>query len=415
MVAVAGRSCCYAAFSGDAASRREVRNRRELGEEGTPASGQAGQRRSGGFPCLPLAGSQHLLAQEAATPAPQSSHCPRGGGRTRFPPREPRKILKPVASTRCSPSSACYGACALPPPTSIPTGTREPTPVPTTALPVLRGHIHTVSGLGVDSALLRVLQSHSQIHNPVGWQRENGKALPPPPGVPDAPAQAGQAASRAGATPRPCEAAGGLSGTEVPLRSGSRRPGVGDALAGGIGLRSRQPVQAEPLSEPHVTARSSSGPTRCSQKPRSPALRWRQEVEDSSDEFFKFILVDDVACTFDVLDIGLGEEALDLRVVFGAAGQANTPRAARSAAQPAAFPPPPQAEGHARADHIPFPTGKARCWPQVPPRSPARWASLAAGGMELAPGPSPSQGASSHPGKLQKSRLQTASLQSHLI
>lgn len=79
---------------------------------------------------------------------------------------------------------------------------------------------------------------------------------------------------------------------------------------------------AEPLlTEPHITARSSSGPTQCLQKPWSPALWWWQETENSSDEFFKFILMDYVACTFDVLDVCLGEEALDLRVVFGAAGQ----------------------------------------------------------------------------------------------
>lgn len=130
--------------------------------------------------------------------------------------------------------------------------------------------------------------------------------------------------SWATATPRPCEVAGELSGMEVPLCSGSRQPRVREGFAGRIRLQSGQPVQAEPLlTEPHVTAQGSSGPTQCLQKPWSPALWWWQEIEDSSDEFFKFILMDYVACTFDVLDLRLGEEALDLRVVFGAAGQGN--------------------------------------------------------------------------------------------
>lgn len=125
--------------------------------------------------------------------------------------------------------------------------------------------------------------------------------------------------SWATATPRPCEVAGELSGMEVPLCSGSRQPRVREGFAGRIRLQSGQPVQAEPLlTEPHVTAQGSSGPTQCLQKPWSPALWWWQEIEDSSDEFFKFILMDYVACTFDVLDLRLGEEALDLRVVFGA-------------------------------------------------------------------------------------------------
>lgn len=53
----------------------------------------------------------------------------------------------------------------------------------TATLPVLRGHIQTIFCLGMDSALLHVLQSHSQIHNQVIWQQENERALLPPPSV----------------------------------------------------------------------------------------------------------------------------------------------------------------------------------------------------------------------------------------
>jgi len=60
------------------------------------------------------------------------------------------------------------------------------------------------------------------------------------------------------------------------------------------------------------------------QKPRWAALRWWQEIEDSSDEVFKLVLMDYVACPFNELDICFGEEALDLWVVFGTAGQGKT-------------------------------------------------------------------------------------------
>lgn len=86
-------------------------------------------------------------------------------------------------------------------------------------------------------------------------------------------------------------------------------------------------AQLSPSSEPKpcVTAQSSSGTTWSLQKPWSPVLQLWQEIEDSSDEFFKFILMDYVACTFNILDFCFGEEALDLWVVCGAAGQGNMP------------------------------------------------------------------------------------------
>lgn len=56
-----------------------------------------------------------------------------------------------------------------------------------------------------------------------------------------------------------------------------------------------------------------------------PLLWLCQEVEDSSDEFPKFVLMDYVACPCNVLDISFGEEALDLQVVLGPAGQGNMP------------------------------------------------------------------------------------------
>lgn len=100
----------------------------------------------------------------------------------------------------------------------------------------------------------------------------------------------------------------------MPLCSGCRGTRMGEGLAGRIRL------QLSPSSEPELclTAQSSSGPTRSLQKPWSPVLQLWQEIEDSSDEFFKFILMDYVACTFNVLDLCLGEEALDLWVVSGA-------------------------------------------------------------------------------------------------
>ena len=219
------------------------------------------------------------------------------------------------------------GPDQLSPPTSIPAGKRAPLPVPTAALPVLHGHIRTIFCLGMDSALLHVLQSHSQIHNQVVWQQENERALLPPPSIRDAPAQAGQCPGPV--PPRvPARRQESSAGWRCLSALAPGDPGWEKALQAGsdgkVSSRSRlSPCSQSP--EPCVTARSSSGPTRCLWKPWSPVLRWWQETEDSSDEFFKFILMDYVACTFDVLDIRLGEEALDLRVVFGAAGQGNTP------------------------------------------------------------------------------------------
>lgn len=110
---------------------------------------------------------------------------------------------------------------------------------------------------------------------------------------------------------------------DVPLRSKSRqRPCRQDWAAGG------QPAQAESLltehralqhclellMEPHGACRN-----------LVPLLWLCQEVEDSSDEFPKFVLMDYVACPCNVLDISFGEEALDLQVVLGPAGQGNMP------------------------------------------------------------------------------------------
>lgn len=74
-------------------------------------------------------------------------------------------------------------------------------------------------------------------------------------------------------------------------------------------------------------------------------LWWWQEIEDSSDEFFKFILMDYVTCTFDELDICPGKEALDLWVVFGTAGRVNTRWELWSEVCPNVCPHTPQAEG----------------------------------------------------------------------
>lgn len=53
--------------------------------------------------------------------------------------------------------------------------------MPTTPLPVLHSHIQNIFCLGMDSALLHVLQSHSQIHKQVVWQQENqGSPAPSP-------------------------------------------------------------------------------------------------------------------------------------------------------------------------------------------------------------------------------------------
>lgn len=120
--------------------------------------------------------------------------------------------------------------------------------------------------------------------------------------------------SQACATPSPCKVAGDLSGMEVPFHSSSRqRPCRQDWAAGG------QPVQADsPLEEPRALQLPGApqGPHGACRN-LVPALRRWQEVEDSSDEFLKFILMDYVACPCNVVDISLGEEALDLRVVLG--------------------------------------------------------------------------------------------------
>lgn len=76
------------------------------------------------------------------------------------------------------------------------------------------------------------------------------------------------------------------------------------------GSQSQLSPSSEP--EPYITVQSSSGSTWSLQKPWSPVLQLLQEIEDSSDEFFKFILMDYVACTFNVLDLCLWEETLDL-------------------------------------------------------------------------------------------------------
>lgn len=104
-------------------------------------------------------------------------------------------------------------------------------------------------------------------------------------------------------------------------------PGWKKVSQAGRDCREGSQAQLSPSSEPTpcATAQSSSGPTWSLQKPWSPVLQLWQEIEDSSDEFFKFILMDYVACTFNVLDFCLGEEALDLWVVSGAAGQGNMP------------------------------------------------------------------------------------------
>lgn len=97
-------------------------------------------------------------------------------------------------------------------------------------------------------------------------------------------------------------------------------PGWEKVLQVGSDCSEGSHFQLSPSSEPEpcITVHSSSGPTRSLQKPSSPVLQLWQEIEDSSDEFFEFILMDYVACTFNVLDLCLGEETLDLWVVSGA-------------------------------------------------------------------------------------------------
>lgn len=154
---------------------------------------------------------------------------------------------------------------------------------------------------------------------------------------------------------------------EVPLFSGSRCPGVGGGLASRTGLQCEQPLQAQPFpTELHITVQSSSGPTWCLGKPWwSPALGWWQEIEDSCDELFKFILVDYVACIFDVLDIRLGEETSDLRVVFGAAGQGNMPQEVWSEVRPG-VPSLPCQRGIPALTMSPFLPGEAGAAPAFP-------------------------------------------------
>lgn len=95
--------------------------------------------------------------------------------------------------------------------------------------------------------------------------------------------------------------AAGESGWEKVLQAGS------DCSEGS---QSQLSPSSEP--EPYITVQSSSGSTWSLQKPWSPVLQLLQEIEDSSDEFFKFILMDYVACTFNVLDLRFWEETLDL-------------------------------------------------------------------------------------------------------
>lgn len=182
----------------------------------------------------------------------------------------------------------------------------------------------------------------------------------------------------------------------MPLHSGSRQARVGEALAGRI-----QPNQSR-LSRPRRAQCPAPLPRAprvpCLQNPRSPALRRWQEVEDSSDEFLEFILVDYVARTFDVLDISPGEEALDLRIVIGAAGQGNTPWEAWSDVCPGVFPHPPQAEWDPRSDHVPFPAGAVPRFPLVL----QRFGITGCWRYRAHSRNFPIAGASSHPQQLQK-------------
>lgn len=76
-------------------------------------------RWGGGFPCLPLAGSQHLLVRRQLAPLPDLAAAPdvEGGHDS---PWDPRRILKAMSSAHCSYSSQVTGQ--LSPPTSIPAG-----------------------------------------------------------------------------------------------------------------------------------------------------------------------------------------------------------------------------------------------------------------------------------------------------
>lgn len=143
--------------------------------------------------------------------------------------------------------------------------------------------------------------------------------------VPDSPVQAGQCPEPV--PPRVPARWQVSAGCRCLSALAAGEPGWEKVLQAGSDCSEGNQSQLSPSSkpEPCVTAQSSSGPTRSLQKPWSPVLQLWQEIEDSSDEFFKFILMDYVACTFNVLDLCLGEEALDLWVVSGAAGQGNIP------------------------------------------------------------------------------------------
>lgn len=279
--------------------------------------------------------------------------------------------------------------------------------------------------LGMGSALLHVLQSHSQIHNWWSGSRKT-RALLSPPSLRDAPAHAGEAVQEGqGPGSGPAHVPGRQQESSAGWRCLSA-PAPGDP-GWEKALQAGSDHKVSSWSRPSPFSRS---PTSLPRDPRvlhgacrnlgPPALQWRQEIEDSSDEFFKFVLMDYVACTFDVLDVRPGEEALDLWVVFGAAGQGNTPREAWSEAHPGAFPRPPQAEADPRSDHVPFPAGRAWGCPQIAPRSPTRWChrlleaesslqDLPCLGVFLPPWTA----AEEHKGS--NHRCPNASLQSHLI
>lgn len=144
--------------------------------------------------------------------------------------------------------------------------------------------------------------------------------------VPDTPVQAGQCPEPV-APHLPERWQENSAGCRCLSALAARESGWEKVLQAGSDCSEGSQSQLSPSLEPEscITVQSSSGPTWSLHKPWSPALQLWQEIEDSSDEFFKFILMDYVACTFNVLDLCLGEETLDLWVVSGAAGQGNMP------------------------------------------------------------------------------------------
>lgn len=93
---------------------------------------QGGRCAPGTFPCFPLAGSQHLPAQEAASSTPPSSRYPQEQGRMQFAleARNPQThvlhaLLSQLVVLQAQPS------CHLPKASPRLAGTQEPLPVPT--------------------------------------------------------------------------------------------------------------------------------------------------------------------------------------------------------------------------------------------------------------------------------------------